>query len=820
MPTAYAAAVAVGFEGQLYVIGGCDSGLCGYPDVFRYDPASDSWATLAPYPEPVSWQACGVIDDQIYCAGGVSDQLGESLHTYVYDPAADAWSSLADMPQTQWGMGYVAANSLLYISGGVTDNFNTVTNETFAYDPATDTWTPDANSNNTVYRGGSACGFYKIGGSTGGFSPIPNSELYPGLDDCGGVADVPWVSASPVEGTLSANGGSQVVDVTFDASVPEVNQPGTYQAELRVKTDTPYKVEPVELTMNVIPPDTWGKLTGTINGLALCDLPGAPLANATVEIGGVTSLKSDQDGVYIYWLEQGTYTLDVSANGYVAQSVEVTVTAGGITTTDFDLRLDQPCTSRTPEAFDKTVPEGGSDTDTMEIINAGAGELSFQILETVYDLTLPPPVDLPAPEDREYALPSVDGPASVLRLAEAAQPLGQTPEAPDSGWFGGLNLSGGLVRYATAQCYEQPNSFYVISGVDGNFNITSSTWRYDADTNSWTELAPIPVGQEGPTAVCYLGRIYVMGGGGTDQFYIYNIATDTWSAGAALPRGSAGAAAGAWDGKVYLIGGDNDFYPTSGVSDQVDIYDIATDTWVGSGATMPVGTSFPGAVQVGTFVYVVGGWGADAPDANVSATMRYDMVNDIWESGPTYSSAHADFALAVTDQALYAIAGDKDGSGFFNASDLFERLDLSTWPAGAWSDTGDPLPITVTSNSAGFCAEAFENSAVWSVGGGDLNIGVVYGSTLFNIAEGEACYSIYSDVPWLAEDPVAGLVPGDTTQPVTITFDATGLAIGVYKANLVLVTNDPSQALFLTPVTLTVGEPPVFIIFLDRMLKN
>ena len=289
---------------------------------------------------------------------------------------------------------------------------------------------------------------------------------------------------------------------------------------------------------------------------------------------------------------------------------------------------------------------------------------------------------------------------------------------------------------------------------------------------------------------------------------------------AALPRGSAGAAAGAWAGKVYLIGGDDDFYPESGVSDQVDIYDIATDTWVGSGASMPVGTSFPGAVQAGPYVYVAGGWGADAPGANVNATMRYDMANDIWESGPTYSSAHADFALAVTDQALYAIAGDADGSGFFNSSNLFERLDLSTWPAGTWSDTGDPLPIKVTANSAGFCAEAFENSAVWSVGGGDLNIGVVYGSTLFNIAEGESCYSIYSDVPWLSEDPVAGLVPGDTTQPVTITFDATGLAIGVYKANLMLVTNDPSQALFPTPVTLTVGEPPVFILFLDRMLKH
>jgi hypothetical protein len=320
--------------------------------------------------------------------------------------------------------------------------------------------------------------------------------------------------------------------------------------------------------------------------------------------------------------------------------------------------------------------------------------------------------------------------------------------------------------------------------------------------------------------VCYLGKIYVMGGGGTDQFYIYDIASDTWSAGAALPRGSAGAAAGAWDGKVYLIGGDDDFFPDSGVSDQVDIYDIATDSWVGSGAAMPEGTSFPGAVQAGPYVYVAGGWGVDAPETNVSATMRYDMVNDAWESGPAFNSARADFALAVTDQALYAMAGDKDGSGFFDASDLFERLDLSSWPAGDWVDTGDPLPIKVSANNAGFCAVAFGNSAVWSVGGGNLNMGVIYGSTLFNIAEGEACFSIYSDVPWLAEDPTSGLVAGDSTQPVTVSFDASGLAMGEYQANLMLVTNDPQQALFQVPVTLTVGEQPVFILFLNRILKD
>lgn len=235
---------------------------------------------------------------------------------------------------------------------------------------------------------------------------------------------------------------------------------------------------------------------------------------------------------------------------------------------------------------------------------------------------------------------------------------------------------------------------------------------------------------------------------------------------------------------------------------------------------MPVGTSFPGAVQAGPYVYVAGGWGLDAPRANVSATLRYDMAKDIWENGPAFSSARADFALAVTDQALYAIAGDKDDFGFFDPSNLFERLDLTNWPGGAWTDTSNPLPIQVTSNNAGFCTQAFENSAVWSVGGGNLNIYEIYGSTLFNITEGETCYSIYSDVSWLAEDPAEGLVSGDTTQPVTVDFDASGLAIGVYQASLMLVTDDPRQILFQVPVTLTVGEKASYKLFLNLSLKN
>ena len=85
------------------------------------------------------------------------------------------------------------------------------------------------------------------------------------------------------------------------------------------------------------------------------------------------------------------------------------------------------------------------------------------------------------------------------------------------------------MRYGHAQCDGDTTSFYTVSSVNDDFAIDTSTWRFNADTNAWTELAAIPTGQEGPTAVCHGGKIYVMGGGGTNQNFIYNIATNSWS---------------------------------------------------------------------------------------------------------------------------------------------------------------------------------------------------------------------------------------------------------------------------------------------------
>ncbi len=289
-----------------------------------------------------------------------------------------------------------------------------------------------------------------------------------------------------------------------------------------------------------------------------------------------------------------------------------------------------------------------------------------------------------------------------------------TPSSPSATWFSAAPLPTSRVRYAHAQCPGEPNRFYVISGVPTG--AAESMWRYDADTDIWTTLARFPAPVEGPSAVCYQGHIYVAGGNGTNQFYIYDIARDIWTAGPALPRGVWGAAFGAWDGRLFLAGGDDNFV-LGGQSDEVNIYDIATATWSGLGATMPTSTAAPGWTQVNEYLYVVGGWGDDSPTHNITATQRYNMAHNNWELGPTFASERSDFVLAATGRYLYAIGGDAKGGGAFNAVTLTERLDYTAWPGGAWTDINDPLPKALTAYNSSFCTTAKSGGEIWSVGG-------------------------------------------------------------------------------------------------------
>ncbi len=337
-PAPRAAAGQAVADGKLYAVGGCTTSGC-LPmsnTVVRYDPATNAWQTLANYPKSVAFASCGAIDGKVYCAGG-NDGTNAQKSAYVYDPGADSWAAVADAPADSWASSYAVAGGKLLIVGGV--QAGAITNAGFSYDPASDTWAALPNANVPRYRGGAACGFYKVGGSLGQFTATVDSEALPGLEDCSeSSADVSWLSIDKTEATL-APGASTTVKVTLTANV---DQPGTYSGAVTIGENTPYTVAPVGVTMTVTPPTTWSKLQGNVTGVSSSGAT-APLPGAIVEVDSWAqsyTFITDKDGNYAYWLDRrnNPLTLIAAKDGYKPQTRTTKLLAGEPVTENFALK--------------------------------------------------------------------------------------------------------------------------------------------------------------------------------------------------------------------------------------------------------------------------------------------------------------------------------------------------------------------------------------------------------------------------------------------------------------------------------------------------
>lgn len=132
---------------RLYVLTGCsrDFGAdCeGEPLAFyRYDPATDQWATLPTPTKGHSSGVGGVIGGKFYVAGGADESQLD-----VYDPGTNQWTTKAPMPSPRWLGGGAALGGKLYVIGGLRKNLDgtvTVVRTTTVYDPGTNTWTTRA----------------------------------------------------------------------------------------------------------------------------------------------------------------------------------------------------------------------------------------------------------------------------------------------------------------------------------------------------------------------------------------------------------------------------------------------------------------------------------------------------------------------------------------------------------------------------------------------------------------------------------------------------------------------------------------------------
>jgi N-acetylneuraminic acid mutarotase len=142
MPEPLSDAAVATLNGILYVAGGQGSvTLAG--TLYAYDPSTDTWTSKAPMSEPRGYAAAGVIDGKLYVVGGnTPSEVSGKLE--VYDPATDSWTTKSSTSQ-RGKLRAAVVSGVLYAIGGQPPNSNScdncVTDDVEAYDPTTDQWT-------------------------------------------------------------------------------------------------------------------------------------------------------------------------------------------------------------------------------------------------------------------------------------------------------------------------------------------------------------------------------------------------------------------------------------------------------------------------------------------------------------------------------------------------------------------------------------------------------------------------------------------------------------------------------------------------------
>jgi hypothetical protein len=166
-----------------YVMGGYGSN-----NLFRFDPASNTWTTLTPMLNG-GFMASAVYyppTNRIYVFGGENiASVANSRATRIYDIGTNSWSTGASMPDMRSFMAsaYNPADARIYLVGGYrTRQFTSVQNQVWAYDPVSNTF----DSNRAPIP-------HAVGGAASGIIASPAPKMYVvGGRDASTVLDLTW----------------------------------------------------------------------------------------------------------------------------------------------------------------------------------------------------------------------------------------------------------------------------------------------------------------------------------------------------------------------------------------------------------------------------------------------------------------------------------------------------------------------------------------------------------------------------------------------------------------------------------------------------
>lgn len=250
------------------------------------------------------------------------------------------------------------------------------------------------------------------------------------------------------------------------------------------------------------------------------------------------------------------------------------------------------------------------------------------------------------------------------------------------------------------------------------------TFAFDIAAGNWNaNLAQRQFAGNHHGAEVLDGKIYLLGGldnGSAGQVQIYDIANDSWSLGAPMPWNGGSCVTALIDGLMYVGGGN---LQGAGTAANFASYDPVADAWTSLGA-MPTGVNHAASGTDGSKLYVFGGrQGMNVPQPGFDEVQVYDPVSNTWETSTAGDVAAMPLPRGGTGRALF-VQGEFYVMGGEDDVNAFDEVQVYDPVTDSWR-TDRPLP---TPRHGIF--PALHEGRVFVVGGG-----IVAGFSSSDVAE-------------------------------------------------------------------------------------
>lgn len=201
----------------------------------------------------------------------------------------------------------------------------------------------------------------------------------------------------------------------------------------------------------------------------------------------------------------------------------------------------------------------------------------------------------------------------------------------------------------------------------------------------WSQMKPIPQGEEEVVGAAVDGKMYVLGGLGAFPgwepkriFWSYDPATNDWTKLPQLPEGLHHPGVANVGNKIYVIGGFLISRPAGGglpawvPTNSVWIYDIVAQAW-SKGVPLPTPRGALTATAVEGKIYAIGGaknpsystpeLRPTVPVENLAINEVFDTATSTWSTARPMLTARNHHGAALIDGKIYVVGG-RVGSTF------------------------------------------------------------------------------------------------------------------------------------------------------------